>query len=153
MHIETARLRLIPCTQEQLPVITRQNYQNGPEITNHLKALEQDPSLLFWGSWLIIRQADDVIIGDAGFKGKPDRDGEVEIGYGLLEHYWQNGYATEAVAGLIQWARQTTAVSNIAAKTDATNRGSIRVLEKVNMERLQETDSTIYWEIQTNPIN
>nr|WP_251132551.1 GNAT family N-acetyltransferase [Exiguobacterium sp. s80] len=54
---------------------------------------------------------------------------------------------------MIQWARQTTAVSNIAAKTDATNRGSIRVLEKVNMERLQETDSTIYWEIQTNPIN
>ncbi|WP_214851605.1 GNAT family N-acetyltransferase [Exiguobacterium sp. s193] len=149
MHIETARLRLVPCTQEHLPVITRQNYRNGPEITNHLTALEKDSSLFFWGSWLIIRQADDVIIGDAGFKGKPNLNGEVEIGYGLLEQYWQNGYATEAVAGLIQWAQQTTSVLKVVAKTEATNQGSIRVLNKVNMERVQETDGMIYWEIQT----
>ncbi|WP_029333559.1 GNAT family N-acetyltransferase [Exiguobacterium oxidotolerans] len=149
MHIETARLRLVPFTQEQLPVITRQNYRNGPEISNHLKALEQDPSLLFWGSWLIIRQADDVIIGDAGFKGKPNPHGAVEIGYGLLEQYWHNGYATEAVAGLIQWAQQTTSVLKVVAKTEATDQGSIRVLNKVNMERVRETDGMIYWEIQT----
>ncbi|MDN7243906.1 GNAT family N-acetyltransferase [Planococcus shenhongbingii] len=146
MKIETNRLKIIPCTNDLIQVIDSQNYDNGPEIANHLKELEDDPTLLTWGSWVVIRKSDDLIIGDAGFKGKSNSKKEVEVGYGLLEQYWNMGYATEAVEALIQWALKTTAVDKVVAETEVDNIGSIRVLEKVKMKKTKETDSMIYWE-------
>lgn len=62
----------------------------------------EDPSLLYWGSSLVVRNFNGVINGDIGFKGEPDENKVIEIGYGLLEKYWNKGYATEALGALIQ---------------------------------------------------
>ncbi len=146
VNIETSRLRIIPCTNDLVQTIDNQSYDNGPEITNHLKALAEDPTLLTWGSWLVIRKSDNLIIGDAGFKGKPNSEKEVEVGYGFLERYWNMGYATEAVDGLIQWALRTADVKKVIAETETDNIASIRVLEKVKMKKFKDADSMIYWE-------
>jgi ribosomal-protein-alanine N-acetyltransferase len=148
VKIETSRLKLIPCTKESIQIIDIQNYDNGPEVQNHLKELEKDPTLLTWGSWLVIRKSDDLIIGDVGFKGKPNSKKEVEVGYGLLNQYWNMGYATEAVEGLVQWAFRTGEVNKVKAETELSNTGSIRVLEKANMKKMKETRSMIYWETE-----
>lgn len=148
VKIETSRLKLIPCTKESIQIIDIQNYDNGPEVQNHLKELEKDPTLLTWGSWLVIRKSDDLIIGDVGFKGKPNSKKEVEVGYGLLNQYWNMGYATEAVEGLVQWAFRTGKVNKVKAETELSNTGSIRVLEKANMKKMKETRSMIYWETE-----
>lgn len=146
MKIETNRLKIIPCTNDSVQIIENQNYDNGPEIVNHLKELAEDPTLLTWGSWLVIRKSDDLIIGDAGFKGKPNSKREVEVGYGLLEQYWNMGYATEAVDGLIQWALATADVEKVVAETERDNIASIRVLEKVKLKKVKDTDLMVYWE-------
>ncbi|WP_238323304.1 GNAT family N-acetyltransferase [Planococcus antarcticus] len=110
MQIETKRLKMIPSDSHSVSLMATQNYDNGPEVANHVKELADDPTLYGWGSWLVLRKSDDVFLGDAGFKGKPNAKREVEIGYGFLESFWRRGYGTEAVGGLIDWAFNTMAV-------------------------------------------
>ncbi|MGM0896479.1 MAG: GNAT family N-acetyltransferase [Bacillota bacterium] len=144
--LETERLEIIPCTADSIHVLQNQRYDNGPEIDRHLEELAEDPGLFTWGSWLIIRKWDGRVIGDAGFKGKPDDKQQVEIGYGLLERYWNKGYATEAMNALIEWALSNEEVEKVIAETERSNLASIRVLEKIKMKRAQETNAAIYWE-------
>ncbi|MGG5252300.1 GNAT family N-acetyltransferase [Neobacillus sp. SM06] len=147
MELESSRLKIIPCTKETVQIAINQNYDNGPEIYNHLKHLMEDPSLFYWGSWIVMRKSDGVIIGDLGFKGKPDVNKTVEIGYGFLEDYWNNGYATEAVGALIQWAFSESKIEKVKAETLKENYGSIRVLEKLHLQKVDETETVFHWEL------
>lgn len=147
MNLETQRLVVIPCTEKTVEMAIHQGYDNGPHISSYLMQLKDDPSLLYWGSWLVVLKEEGIVIGDIGFKGKPDDKKAVEIGYGFLQKYWRKGYATEAVGALIQWAFDTSKVDKITAETLRDNGGSIRVLEKLNMKKVKRTDSTIDWEI------
>lgn len=146
MEIVTERLTIRPCTNEWVPKLRKQGYDNGPEIWNHLTALAKDQTLAHWGSWLVVRKSDDVIVGDIGFKGKPNAMKEVEVAYGLMERYCNKGYATEAVAALIDWAITVKEVNKVIAETEPGNLGSIRVMKKVKMKRIIETKLMILWE-------
>ena len=143
--LETKRLAIVPCAADSVHLLQSQQYDNGPEIDRHLQELLKDPSLFTWGSWLIIRKSDSQVIGDAGFKGKPDDQRRVEIGYGLLEQYRNHGYATEAINALIEWALANEEVEKVMAETGRSNLASIRVLEKVKMKKTIEKDCVIYW--------
>lgn len=147
MKIETKRLQLISCDNESLQMMKEQNYKNGDQVENHVRKLAEDPTVDGWGSWLVLRKSDGLILGDAGFKGKPSSEKEVEVGYGFLELYWGMGYATEAVKGLLDWAVKTNGVEKIIAETNSHNTGSMRVLEKVGMKKTREHAGMIYWQL------
>lgn len=147
MIIETSRLVMHAADEQALKVMKVHQYNNGQEVTNHVKELAVDASLLGWGSWLVFLKSDEALIGDAGFKGKPNSRKEVEVGYGFLEAYWGMGYATEAVGGLIDWAFQTSTVEKVIAETDYDNAASIRVLEKNQMKKIHEAAGMVYWEL------
>ncbi|PAQ14224.1 GNAT family N-acetyltransferase [Bacillaceae bacterium SAOS 7] len=149
MKIETQRLFVIPCTKETVKMAISQKYDNGPQISSYLKQLEQDSSFMYWGTWLVVQKDDGVVVGDIGFKGKPDEKKVVAVGYGFLESYWNRGYATEAVGALIQWGFRTGKVDKIVAETQHDNDGSIRVLEKLGMKKVNLTDSMIDWELDS----
>ena len=68
-------------------------------------------------------------IGDLCFKGL-GADGVVEIGYGTYTGFEGNGYMTEAVIALVQWAARQPGVLCIEAETGEDNKASQRVLEK-----------------------
>ena len=55
-------------------------------------------------------------------------DGSVEIGYGLKDGYCGNGYMTEAVRRVTEWAFRVQGVSRIEAETDHENLRSQKVL-------------------------
>lgn len=145
MTIQTNRLTIVPYTTEWATLVLKQCYENGPELENHLIELAETPALLLWGSWLVISQADGNIIGDIGFKGRPSANKDVEIGYGLLERYQNNGYATEAVGALVDWALSRPDVATVFAETTVTNRASIRVLEKIGFQKTNESDRSLHW--------
>ena len=54
----------------------------------------------------------------------------VEIGYGVLPEYEGQGYTTEAVQAMTQWAFQQKDVVFVETETDPENKASQRVLEK-----------------------
>lgn len=97
--------------------------------------------------WMIVKKDDMTIIGDAGFKGEPNKSGEVETGYGLVENERKKGYGTEAVKSLVHWAFSNDKVKKINANCLTNNIGSIRVLEKIGMNETKRDNNLIYWEI------
>jgi len=110
--LQTERLTIHPCSANDVTRLQQQHYDNGPEVQQHLMSIASDPSLLYWGSWLVMTKAGQVI-GDIGFKGKLDIRKAVEIGYGLLPAYLNKGFATEAVLALIEWAFEQTVVTGV----------------------------------------
>lgn len=147
MKLETERLIISPCTEEVIALLNEQHYENGPQVSNHLKQLAEDPAILYWGPWLAVLKADNNIIGDLGFKGAPNDKGSVEIGYGLLEEYQGKGYATEAAAAMVEWAWKQEGIHKIKAETLVNNQESIRVLEKLGMRKVAESEEMVYWEL------
>lgn len=78
---------------------------------------------------------DDVLIGEAGFKGEPYR-GEVEIGYALRSTYEGHGYMTEAVSALCRFAFTTDVrIKSIVAQTKWRNAKSQQVLTRCGFVR------------------
>jgi RimJ/RimL family protein N-acetyltransferase len=95
--------------------------------------IQSDPSLVGWLHFMIVLSADRVLIGDVGFKGKPDESGMVEIGYSIIPEYRQQGFATEATKALIDYALSRPDVTVVQAHTRRDNIGSMKVLEKLGM--------------------
>jgi len=82
------------------------------------------------------------VVGVAGFKGAPDRTGEVELGYSIVAAEQRKGYGSESVAGLLSFAFADPRVKLVSAHTlytgvTATSR---RVLEKAGFDGPLRTD-------------
>jgi [ribosomal protein S5]-alanine N-acetyltransferase len=110
------------------------------------------------GHWInqpggcVIHKLERVAIGQIGFKGQPDTDGSVEIGYGLNATHHNQGYASEAVGALVRWALESGFAKCITAETLEINLASNRVLEKLGFARIgsrfdaEEGGDLILWE-------
>ena len=57
-------------------------------------------------------------------------DGDIEIGYFLRKSEWRQGYVSEAVSCLLEFAFSVTDYEEIVAVIDPRNRASRRVLER-----------------------
>lgn len=110
-----------------------------------VEQMEQEPATAVWAVWLMVGPATNRVMGDLGFKGPPDADGQVEIGYGILPEHRRQGYAFEAVQALVDWAFRERSVSAVLAECLDDNIGSIRILEKLGMERLTPEGNMLKW--------
>jgi RimJ/RimL family protein N-acetyltransferase len=81
-----------------------------------------------FGAFLVVLEP-ELVIGGIGFHGGIDDDGRVEIGYGITPSYRGRGHASQALALLIEIARELGA-STLLAETDLDNGASRRVLER-----------------------
>lgn len=129
--IATKRLRIYPANRSQMEKIisSETNAELKAAYSEMLDGCLQNPDQWEWYAIWIIELRDGTHIGDFCFKGL-DSNGIAEIGYGILEEYQGQGYATEAVRAALSWAFQNPNVTAIEAETDADNAASKRVLEK-----------------------
>ncbi|WP_259546724.1 GNAT family N-acetyltransferase [Heyndrickxia oleronia] len=148
MELQTERLKIVPCTDELLSTISTEAYEIGPHITMFLEKLREDSTQLGWGVWLVIIKENNTIIGDIGFKGKPNSENTVEVGYGIIPSAQNNGYATEAVNEIINWAFTNDDVDKVVAECLHDNIPSIKVLEKLNMNKIGTVNDMLKWELK-----
>jgi [ribosomal protein S5]-alanine N-acetyltransferase len=164
LKLETSRLLLIPCSldaaksislNESLPDIIGFDISCGWPTKDtrdvapvYYVQLLGDPTVYGWGLWFIIEKQERKVIGDAGFKGKPNQVGEVEIGYGIVPEYQNQGYATEAAQALIDFAFKEGKVKKVKAICEINNKPSIKVLEKLHFRRMKTDEKLILWEIK-----
>ncbi len=80
------------------------------------------------------------VVGVAGYKGPPDADGRVEIGYSVVPTYHRRGLASEAVAALVAHAAQSPEVTCVVAHTLRHLAPSMGVLRKSGFERDETFD-------------
>lgn len=129
--IETKRLRIYPATQNQMEafIAAQTNDALKAAYSEMLENSLKHPDKWEWYAIWMIELKDGPHIGELCFKGL-DLNGVAEIGYGILEEYQCQGFATEAVKAVLTWAFQNPKVTAIEAETDAENISSKRVLEK-----------------------
>ena len=101
-----------------------------------LARLEAAPEEFGWWHHYVV-ETDPVptLAGIAGFKGPPDADGVVEVGYSILPERRRRGLATEAVGALVAKAFATDGVRSVVAETYPGLEASIGVLEKLGFEK------------------
>lgn len=74
------------------------------------------------------------VIGDISLEWS-EKDKAYEIGYNINRRFWRNGYATEAVRGIIDWACDKLGARDFTAFYAKENGASGRVLEKCGFVR------------------
>lgn len=147
MEIQTERLVLTPCTLKLVEDYAERGHSFENHVLESVQLVKGDPSHFGWGVWLTVDHQSGELIGDMGFKGKPDKGGMVDIGYGIAKEHQQKGYATEGAKALIEWAFSTGRVQKVKADCLQNNQASIRVLQKLGMKRVGIKDNLIIWEL------
>jgi ribosomal-protein-alanine N-acetyltransferase len=114
---------------------------NGPETRAWLRNLMRaDAGSAGWLGYYVIATVDGqpMLAGTAGFKGRPDEEGEVEIGYSIIPELHRRGIATEAIKLLIGHAFANPDVRRIRADTLSRLIPSIGVLIKCGFTQAGE---------------
>lgn len=151
MNIHTPRMALVPATAELIGLELDDPAALGralgaevpanwpPELVRDAlpwfrSQLEADPALSGWLCWYgMVRNggADaPVLAASGGFMGPPV-EGIVEVGYSILPQFGGQGYATEMMGALTDWAFAHPNISTVAAEALPDNGASLRVLAKL----------------------
>ena len=164
MIIETDRLYLLPLTVHQFRLWIKDiatlekdlncSYQAEPLVGEFLDILKgqlevatkDELNYLYHSFWFIIRKTDRVVIGSADFKDVPNENKEVEIGYGLGKEYEHNGYMTEAVQAMCNWAMAQDNISHVIAETDIDSPQSQGILKRCGFIQYKQKD-TLWWRL------
>ena len=88
-----------------------------------------------WGPRHVV--VDGLAVGSIGFFGPPV-DGEVEVGYGLVEAARGRGIATEALDAVLEHVDRLGV--RVRASTEPENTASLRVLAKAGFTQLRGSD-------------
>ena len=133
-EIVTKRMLLCPMSDSEIEVLME--HTDSDEIRTAygemLDGCRRDPENRIWyAPWKMTLKESVRSIGDLCFKG-PVKNHAVEVGYGVQPQYEGNGYTTEALQAMTQWAFGQKDVVFVEAETDPDNKASQRVLEKCN---------------------
>ena len=104
-------------------------------VEDWLRDCMENYQMLGFGPWAVVERSSSKVIGYAGLFYFPDIDGrpEIEMGYRLARSYWGQGFATEAVAAIREYAFHVLCFHRLIALIDPQNTASIRVAEKVGL--------------------
>ena len=108
---------------------------------------------MYHSFWFLIRISDRVVVGAADFKDIPNERNEVEIGYGLGKEFEHQGYMTEAVHAMCEWALSQEEVACVLAETYMDGFASQRVLKRCGFmphkneksESIEKSKDTLWW--------
>lgn len=166
MQLETERLLVVPLNYEQLLAYLEANTRLEEELNlarvqravskevadamneTILPAVaDASENYVFLTLWTIISKRDNQMVGDFCFKGKPDTNGEIEIGYGIYDNFRRKGYMTEAISAIAEWAFSQAGVKAIMAETEQANFASHKALQNNGFRRNRTAGDMIWWKL------
>lgn len=159
-EIETARLYLRQFTPDDLDDLYR--IYSDPEIMKYVgkgvRTREETENALYamleswkqnnFGMWALVYKIDNRFIGRCGLVFL-DKTPEIELGYILDKHYWNQGLAAEASLASLQYGFDVLKLERIVAIARPENIASQRVMQKIGMKyeknaRYYESDVVYY---------
>lgn len=135
MKIKSKRLNITAMNLEQLraAIIAETDEHMKAAYSQMLQGCLDHPSDYKWYTAWVISLKDGTRIGSFCFMGTP-KNGTVEIGYGIDKKHEGNGYATETVRQMCDWAFSNSGVYYIEAETEPDNAASQAVLRKAGFK-------------------
>ncbi|MEV7322390.1 GNAT family N-acetyltransferase [Streptomyces sp. NPDC093970] len=113
-----------------------------------LKAYEGGTHRPEFGVFALVRREDGRAVGGLGFHSAPDEDGRVEVGYDLTESARGQGYATEALRALADWALPRPDVSSLFATIEPANTPSQAVVTRAGFTKVSEDEEGLAYELR-----
>lgn len=98
--------------------------------------MAKDPGRLEWlPRAIVLRRRERPVIGHIGFHGPPgvngpSKPGALEVGYTVFEPFRRRGYATEAVAAILAWARDEHEIHDFVASVSPDNGPSLALVRR-----------------------
>lgn len=139
--LHTNRLILRPCVPEDLDDLFAL-YSNdevafyalpGPATRSGVERGLVQPRPLIEGI-RFCAELDGKVIGDIILEFEA-RDVIANLGFAIAHDCWGQGFATEATRAVVDFAFRELGVAKVFARADPRNVGSIRVLEKLGMQK------------------
>ena len=142
--LETKQLRLREITESDLDAyyalysdervlrmwgtLRHQSAEDTRKLITYLRAQFESSTGIRWGLEL---KSNGEFVGDVGFwRIVPERQ-RAEAGAKLAADHWSGGLMSEALTAIIQCAFETLGMHSVEANIDPTNRGALRMVEKV----------------------
>jgi RimJ/RimL family protein N-acetyltransferase len=110
-------------------------------LVYRLAQLERDPTEREWlGRAMVVKdeQGGRHAVGSIGFHGRPDSAGRAEIGYGIDPRYRRQGYTSEAVRAMFDWAHSKHGITRFVASVAPNNRPSLALIRNFGFTRVGE---------------
>jgi len=146
--IDGDRERLAAATGAVWPLPLAPPPEMADALPFFLEQLGKDPGLGPWWARLMVLRRSRQAVGSAGLAGRPDEAGTVTIGYAVYPAFQGQGYATEAVRGLVAWARTQPGVRRIRATIPTWNTASQRVAANAGLRRVGRTHDETAGEVK-----
>ncbi len=161
--IDTPRLRLFPCDDTLFAAMKMGDGVLGQALGANVPrkwSTFRDtfaPAALRWKThvplrdwWvhLIVYRPDNLLIGSCGYKGEPDAEGRVEIGYEIKPSHRNRGLATEAARALVENAFTHAKVRKVIAHTLPVEGHSSQLLRTIGFVRtddFEDPDDGLVW--------
>lgn len=109
------------------------------------------------GLWAVVLKEGDQFIGDCGITMQNiDHERLPEIGFHIIKYYWNKGYATEAARACKEYAFTILNYPAIYSYTTVDNIPSLKVAEKIGMQKYKEFDRDgvkLVAQVAYNPID
>lgn len=161
MIIETRRLGLVPLSIEFLRAALDGDVERAGRLLGvllddrppihpdtlrrRLQQLEIDVTLQPWLLRGIIHRETRTLIGHIGFHTGPRPEylnklapGGIEMGYTVFAPLRRQGFATEAIIGLMDWARSNHDINRFVVSISPRNEPSLALAAKLGFERVGE---------------
>jgi ribosomal-protein-alanine N-acetyltransferase len=150
IRLETDRLIIMPFKIQDIEVVHQM--LSDEEVMRYLPdgimSLEKSKETLDWLircydkntperivklTLAVVRKKDEKIVGWCGLGPLGFAPEEIEIYYGLLPDFWNQGITTEASKTVLDFAFRATKLDRIVAIVRPENGASIRVIEKMGL--------------------
>jgi RimJ/RimL family protein N-acetyltransferase len=112
-------------------------------IRLRLDQLRADPSLQPFVMRAMVLREEARVVGHIGFHSRPGpayldqlAEGGIELGYTVYAPDRRRGYASEACAGLMDWAAREHGVRRFVVSIGPTNRPSLALAKRLGFERV-----------------
>ena len=112
-------------------------------LASFLQQIEAAPEQAAWITWYGVKDGQEggapTLVASGGFFGPPQH-GTVEVGYSVLPNFQQNGYGSEMVGALTEWAFAQEGVRRIIASVAVGNTPSARLLRRLGFLEIGASD-------------
>ena len=117
-------------------------YLVGPDClpTWQIRAAQilNDPPSAKWITRIIVDNDLAIAVGVAGFHGAPDNLGMIELGYAVDLAFRRQGYAKTALAALLKWAKDESAIQTVRASIAPDNLASRALVDQYGFTEVGE---------------
>jgi RimJ/RimL family protein N-acetyltransferase len=151
--------RLILRTEAEGDIDRWLKVMNTPAVTRHLGGVVERHEIEArfarkaasiakhgFGFWHVQTKADGLLIGHAGMatidskEAGPILNAAIQIGWGIADSHWRQGYAIEAALAVIELGFTRFGQEILYAQTSENNLASWRLMEKLGMKRVPALD-------------